>query len=93
MASAKSETILFGPVMLGALEVHVCRCPRLVTRELEHVFPHLTTAAAEAKDALLAIPTNQHSCMDLVKVGEAVDVEKDRCLEVVKSQTRARLQL
>jgi|AntRauTorckE5430_2_1112549.scaffolds.fasta_scaffold68318_1 hypothetical protein len=86
MASTKPEMIVQGPLMLGTLEVHVCRCPRLVVRELEHVFPHLAQATAESKDSLLVIPTNQCSSVDLVKVGEAVETEKDRCLEVVRSR-------
>jgi hypothetical protein len=34
---------------------------------------------------LLAIPTNQQARQDLVAVGEAVELEKDRLLNVVRS--------
>jgi len=74
------DIVIHGPVMLlGELEVHVCRCPRLFMRELSHVFPQLP------EGPLLAIPTCQHSVVDLVKIGGAVEVEKDRCLEVFMS--------
>ena len=61
--------------MVGPMEVHICSANRLMRRELMHVFPALPG------EAILCIPTNQHSAMDLVKVGTDVDVEKDRCLE------------
>jgi predicted nicotinamide N-methyase len=112
----KPDSILLGPTFLfDELEVHVCRCPRLLYREIRHVFPTLNVPA----ETMLAIPTNQvslyfkkrvarasppfplpplhrsqfppdplppflqHSAMELVKVGEEVEGEKDRCLIVV----------
>jgi hypothetical protein len=71
--------IIYGPEMLnGELEVQVCRCPRLLLRELTHVF---SWDQLKPEGDILAVPTFQHSVMDLVQVGSEVEVEKDRCLE------------
>lgn len=75
---ARVGNILWGPEMIGELEVHACRCPRLMYRELTHVFPGLKSPF----ESIITIPTNQHSAMDLVKIGNKVELEKDRCLEV-----------
>jgi hypothetical protein len=73
----KTDGILFGPRLVrGEIEVHICRCSRLLYREVCHVFPNLSTPV----ESLLVIPTNQHAVMELVKVGEDVEEEKDRCL-------------
>jgi len=79
------SSIVFGPVLVGELEVHVCRCPRLMQRELCHVFPHLAGDA----NSISCIPTCQHTGVDLVKVGDKVDTEKDRCLEIFDDFGRA----
>ena len=63
-ATTKSDGIIMGPTLIrGELEVHVCRCPRLLYRELCHMFPALAVPA----ERVLAIPTNQvrfptHAC-------------------------------
>jgi hypothetical protein len=49
--------ILLGPLLLGTesdMEVHVCRCAKLMQRELKHIFPNMTNT-----ESVLAIPTNQ----------------------------------
>lgn len=70
--------ILHGPVVINDIEIHICRCPPIAMRELTHVFP--AQISIDRTD-ILAIPTNQRSSIDLVKVGGEVELEKDRCLE------------
>lgn len=48
---------------------------------------HTTTVLSSATTTpeLLAIPTNQHARHDLVAVGEAIEEEKDRLLQCVRT--------
>mmetsp|Transcript_39010 Transcript_39010/g.105660 ORF Transcript_39010/g.105660 Transcript_39010/m.105660 type:complete len:250 (+) Transcript_39010:129-878(+) len=72
------SNVLIKPRMVArGLEVSVCQCPKAMRRELKHVFTGKTVT-----DDWIAIPTNQHSEMDLVNVGDDVEFEKDRCLNV-----------
>ena len=59
------------------VQVSVHSPPRAMLRELERVFP------GEDLDGLLAVATNQEARHDLVRVGDAIEAEKDRLLEVV----------
>lgn len=60
---------------LGEMEVsvHICRPPFI--REVDMVLPN-----KDLKN-LLCIPTMQHAREDLVKVGDEIELEKDRLLE------------
>ena len=51
--------------------------PKPVIREAAHVFPNVDLAGA------FAVPTCQHSDVDLVRTGDAIEQEKDRLLERV----------
>lgn len=59
-------------------EVSIFRAPKILMRELDHVFSCLSNSAS---GPVLAVLTCQHSDTDLVKYGDEVDVEKDRLLE------------
>jgi len=61
------------------IEVSVHKCPKALIRELERIFPEVELVGGE--HALLAVPTSQHTKMDLVRVGEEVEDEKDLRLE------------
>ena len=79
MPSERYGTTLLAPnkytTPLGEMEVsaHVCRSPFI--REVEMVLPN-----HDLKN-LVCIPTMQHAREDLVKVGDEIEVEKDRLLE------------
>ncbi|RLN93891.1 hypothetical protein BBJ28_00014978 [Nothophytophthora sp. Chile5] len=60
-------------------QVSVHSCPRLMLRELMHVFP--AQFGRKAVEPVLAILTCQKSLMDLSQFGEDADKEKDRLLE------------
>ena len=60
------------------LECSVHRCPKALKRELERIFPD-----TEIGEDFLAIPTAQHAKMDLVRIGQEVEDEKDALLETV----------
>ena len=63
----------------GPMEVsmHECRPPFI--RELDMVLPNVDLTR------LLALPTMQRSRHDLVKIGDDIEQEKDRCLETFMS--------
>ena len=50
-------------------------CPKKYAEEVKALFPNVDTAG------MLIVPTCQNSDIDLVKVGEEVETEKDRLLE------------
>eukprot|EP00199_Chlamydomonas_sp_CCMP681_P003017 CAMPEP_0119107446 /NCGR_PEP_ID=MMETSP1180-20130426/10186_1 /TAXON_ID=3052 ORGANISM="Chlamydomonas cf sp, Strain CCMP681" /NCGR_SAMPLE_ID=MMETSP1180 /ASSEMBLY_ACC=CAM_ASM_000741 /LENGTH=167 /DNA_ID=CAMNT_0007092933 /DNA_START=49 /DNA_END=552 /DNA_ORIENTATION=+ len=62
----------------GSMEWSVHACPSQIRREVGAVFPSLGSADMTH---LLIVATCQHSAMDLVQMGDAVDVEKDLLLE------------
>jgi len=80
MSKNDSGTILIGPEKLmngsSEMEIHLCKSTKLLQRELNHIFPEIKNT-----ESTLIITTNQHSSLDLVKLGPEVDQEKDRCLE------------
>ena len=55
------------------ISAHVC--PKNFIRELQFVFPE------EDLTDVIAIPTMQNAKMDLVQVGDEIEIEKDRLLE------------
>ena len=59
------------------LEVSIHVAPRAVLRELQQVFGGKITF----DDAVVAIPTTQHTAMQMVNWGDDAAIEKDRCLE------------
>ena len=59
------------------LEVSIHVAPRAVLRELQQVFGGKITF----EDAVVAIPTTQHTAMQMVNWGDDAAIEKDRCLE------------
>lgn len=69
---------------VNALECSVHTLPKPLLREFHHVFgnQYLIDGAEEQKE-LLAIPTNQRARQDLVAVGDHIEEEKDRLLNVV----------
>ena len=64
-------------------QVSAHACPRAMVRELVHVFQGVPSLASA-----VAIPTVQHAVEDLVRMGEEVEDEKDRCLRNVRRSTR-----
>jgi hypothetical protein len=70
----------------NGLEISVHSLPKPLLREFRHVFGDTynndhTTEAMQGKD-ILAIPTNQRARCDLVAIGDHVEAEKDRLLNV-----------
>jgi len=57
------------------LEYSVHDCPKRYKDDMVAMFPGITTTG------MLIIPTCQNSEVDLVRVGEEVEIEKDRLLE------------
>jgi hypothetical protein len=62
-----------------SIEVSIHECRSGYIRELDKIFPGVSL------QNLLVIPTMQRTKEALVKVGEAVESEKDRCLEAFMS--------
>ena len=94
MATSPNSSILLAPRVLcqrsdsvDGLECSVHTLPKPLLREFRHVFAdkYLTTDGVLADDGLdiLALPTNQHAKDDLVAIGEHIEAEKDRLLNVV----------
>jgi hypothetical protein len=71
------------------LEASVHTIPKPLLREFHHVFGETyleDVMQVDDKDLeLLAIPTNQQARRDLVAVGDEVEQEKDRLLNVVRT--------
>ena len=70
---------------VNALECSVHTLPKPLLREFRHVFgdQYLVDSAGEHDKELLAIPTNQRAREDLVAIGDHIEEEKDRLLNVV----------
>jgi hypothetical protein len=71
------------------LEVSVHTLPKPLVREFRHVFAENYLAAADQMEEdstleILAIPTNQQARKDLVAIGDGIEQEKDRLLNVVR---------
>ncbi|KAH8096404.1 hypothetical protein JL720_3775 [Aureococcus anophagefferens] len=81
-AGAAPSGTLRAPVLLRhdgiPIEVSVHASPRAVMRELQHMF---SGKKLKLSDRVLALPTTQHTAMELVNWGDDAAVEKDRCLE------------
>ncbi|KUF95708.1 hypothetical protein AM588_10006426 [Phytophthora nicotianae] len=74
------EPLLHPTELREGFQVSVHACPRLLMRELKHVFP--TQFQRSKNDAdVLAVLTCQKSLMDLSEFGVDADKEKDRLLE------------
>lgn len=63
--------------MLSPRQVSLHTCPKALSRELKYVFPGVDLASC------LAVPTSQKATMDLVSMGDSVEIEKDRLLNSV----------
>jgi hypothetical protein len=70
------------------LEASVHTIPKPLMREFHHVFGESyledVMEVGDKELELLAIPTNQQARRDLVAVGDEVEEEKDRLLNVVR---------
>jgi hypothetical protein len=91
MASyGQTTSTLWGPRLLkssssDALEVSIHTLPRPLQREFQHVFHEKNLNIDSIQDPLaefLAIPTNQCAKEDLVGIGDHIEEEKDRLLNV-----------
>lgn len=70
------------PTLLGErFEVSVHESPRMLLRELKHVFPSQFLNKTIKSTTILTVITCQQSMMDLSQFGDEVDREKDRLLE------------
>ena len=76
----------------NSLECSVHSLPKPLVREFRHVFgdrylkrPGRDYSGSGEAFVLLAIPTNQQAREDLVAVGDHIETEKDRLLNVVCS--------
>ncbi len=67
------------------IECSVHTLPKPLLREFRHVFGNVHQQNEDM--LLLAIPTNQRAQEDLVGVGDHVEQEKDRLLNVVRKIT------
>ena len=78
--------IQLDPSVSESIECSVHTLPKPLLREFRHVFGSLhenDLADMQQQPQLLAIPTNQRAREDLVGVGDHVEQEKDRLLNVV----------
>ena len=86
----------------NCIEVSIHTLPRQLQREFQHVFdernlnldPIIRQHTSDKQQLLgplefLAIPTNQHAREDLVAVGDKIEAEKDRLLNVFMQFARA----
>ncbi|KAL7443433.1 hypothetical protein ACHAXM_012094 [Skeletonema potamos] len=66
------------------LECSLHNLPKPLLREFSHVFnnEHVNFGSNDSNLQLLAIPTNQRAREDLVAVGDHIETEKDRLLNV-----------
>ncbi|KAF1332141.1 Mitochondrial protein, partial [Globisporangium splendens] len=79
---ARAQGALLSPTAIrSGFEVSVHECPKLLLRELKHVFPAQFERKQPAGQATLAVLTCQRSLMDLSQFGVDADKEKDRLLE------------
>ena len=91
MTTVNASTLLPPRMMTGGstcdgIECSVHSLPKPLMREFRHVFSDkylITDGRVEGGLELLALPTNQHAMFDLVAIGEHIEAEKDRLLNVV----------
>ena len=78
MESRYGKTVI-APVTLttkhGDMEISMHQCRAAYLREMQMVLP------GKNLENLLCLPTMQHAREDLVKIGDNIEVEKDRLLE------------
>ena len=87
------RAVALHPDSTDGVEVSLHTLPKQLLREFRHVFSdeYLSVPEAEANAGgrgdlvLLAIPTNQHAREDLVAIGDHIEAEKDRLLNVFMS--------
>ncbi|KAG7394299.1 hypothetical protein PHYBOEH_005388 [Phytophthora boehmeriae] len=72
------EPLLQPTELRDGFQVSVHSCPRLLMRELKHVFP---SQFRKDSSEVLAVLTCQKALMDLSQFGTDADKEKDRLLE------------
>ena len=80
------------------LEVSVHTLPKPLLREFRHVFAENylwndDETMGDGNLEILAIPTNQQARQDLVAVGDEIEQEKDRLLNVVSTLPYLRLKV
>lgn len=63
------------------LEISIHRCPKLLIRELCHIFPTHHANLIDDPSSYLVIATCQEARHDLTKIGPEIEREKDRLLE------------
>lgn len=102
MSHGNPSSTLWGPkpvtIMENSsdfLECSVHTLPKALLREFSHVFDERHTdfqsdvmVESDAALELLAIPSNQRAREDLVGIGEHIELEKDRLLNVFMSFAR-----
>ena len=69
------------------LECSIHTLPKPLLREFRHVFGDqylINAPESDSERQLLAIPTNQRARQDLVGVGDHIEQEKDRLLNLVR---------
>jgi hypothetical protein len=81
VSSIRAETLLPPTEVRRGFEVSVHSCPKILLRELKHVFPAQFQTKTIKNATLLAVLTCQKSLMDLSQFGVEADKEKDRLLE------------
>ena len=68
------------------LEISAHECRKAFLSELKHLLPGIVLAPNP--HPMLVLPTMQHAHEDLVRVGEQIEQEKDRCLETFMTFAR-----
>lgn len=83
LRASRAQSALLAPTEIRAgFQVSVHECPKLLLRELKHVFPaQFERRATVGQHPMLAVLTCQKSLMDLSQFGVDADNEKDRLLE------------
>ena len=94
-AYGQTSSTLWGPYALdkgdgNTIEVSVHTLPKPLQREFNHVFheSNLNLEGMSSDAVFLAIPTNQQARVDLVAVGDHIEEEKDRLLNVFMELAR-----
>lgn len=83
LRASRAQSALLAPIEIrSGFQVSVHECPKLLLRELKHVFPaQFERRATVGQHPMLAVLTCQKSLMDLSQFGVDADNEKDRLLE------------
>mmetsp|Transcript_21586 Transcript_21586/g.27815 ORF Transcript_21586/g.27815 Transcript_21586/m.27815 type:complete len:208 (+) Transcript_21586:56-679(+) len=94
-ATLTTSSMLYAPKIIyidelgkNDIECSIHTLPKPLKREFDHVFGNTYLMGQKQGDVpmegmqLLAIPTNQRSREDLVKIGDHIEFEKDRLLNV-----------